>query len=399
MADNNYMEQLLKVLKGESTEMDMLAPKRELASLEGSASDTVSAVAPSTPAEAVQEQAQVQQIEQANTEAKSPHMQEKPSQPEEDEYQKLIKEYKETLMKKPQQAKGDEAMNWLTGIGQAANVINQAYNRPSPAVQYWGDAGMKRQEAEKAKSLADQEKLMNLVSKLKGTDKKDIYKLGDELVKVGADGKVTKLYGEKKAEPTFEEKEQKKFEIKQKLEDDKFRKDELKTTKEAISNVDEQIEKVRRTKKLLADLVKGGIVADTGPIDQYITGMSDEGQKLRQAFNDLSLTKMTKMFKGMSKAIDSDAERKMFEQSQASLSNYPSVNKAILDDLEKALESTKSKNLKYMNEDLLQAGATPLKNQQSQYSDAQERGIQRVMESNNVSRERAIKALKDAGKL
>ncbi len=157
----------------------------------------------------------------------------------------------------------------------------------------------------------------------------------------------------KKPKETFEEKERIKADIKQKLVDEKERKKELKTTKESIKNVDEQLEKIKRAKMLMADIVKKGNVVDTGPLDQYATGMTKEGQKLRQSFNDLSLDKMTKMFQGMSKAIDSDAERKMFEQSQASLSNYPDVNMEVLNNMEKALRSSKEKNIQYMQNDLM----------------------------------------------
>jgi hypothetical protein len=52
---------------------------------------------------------------------------------------------------------------------------------------------------------------------------------------------------------------------------------------------------------------------------------------------------MTKMFDGMSKAIDSDAERKFFMDSQAGLGLYPSTNRDILKDQLEALGEVEDK--------------------------------------------------------
>lgn len=154
----------------------------------------------------------------------------------------------------------------------------------------------------------------------------------------------------KEKELTWEEKQIKKAEIEEKLKDSKLKKEEENKTKASLDSIEEQIQKVRRAKQLLKELVKDSSIADTGPLDQYVTSATSRGQKLKQAFNDLSLDKMTKLFKGMSKAVDSDAERKMFEQSQASLSYYPDVNEEILNNLEKALLSSKQKNQTYLQE-------------------------------------------------
>jgi hypothetical protein len=325
------------------------------------------AVSIGTPANTIQrEPASVEPIEQVNEQAESPYMQEKPEPSYEEKLLDQMKQIRSESKADVKAAREDDRKRALyANIAKALGNIGAADVQRKAGVQ----VGLKPFQEAKVESTAkdvmadkraDIQALLDEYKIRKSgqpIDKKNIFKVGDDLVKVGDDGKVQKLYGqEKPKEPTFEEKEMVKAEVKQKLEDDKFKKKEIKTTKDAISNVDEQIEKVRRAKTLMKDLAKKGKFADTGPIDQYITGASDEGQKLRQAFNDLSLTKMTKMFKGMSKAIDSDAERKMFEQSQASLSNYPDVNLEILDNLEKALESSKAKNIRYMNEDLLGGG-------------------------------------------
>jgi len=111
----------------------------------------------------------------------------------------------------------------------------------------------------------------------------------------------------------------------------------------SLKDIDKQIDMVKKAAKMMQDSAKSGLT-DTGPLDQYLAPMGNQGQKLRQTFNEISLDKMTKMFAGMSKAIDSDAERKFFEQSQVSMGNYPEVNMGILKDTLKNLESLKAKS-------------------------------------------------------
>lgn len=177
---------------------------------------------------------------------------------------------------------------------------------------------------------------------------KDIYKVGDDLVRYNKEtGKADSVLDKSNntGKLNFKEKEETKSEINQK---ESMRKENIKTRKQAensVKDLDEQLLKVRRAKDLLEDLVKNSTFSDTGPIDQYTSGLTSRGQKLRQAFNDLSLDKMAKLFKGMSKAVDSDAERKMFEQSQASTSNFPDVNMDILKQMENSITSLKNKNI------------------------------------------------------
>ena len=52
----------------------------------------------------------------------------------------------------------------------------------------------------------------------------------------------------------------------------------------------------------------------------------------------------------MSKSVDSDAERRFFEQAQASMTKDPEVNKQILNDMLKNLQSLKSKSRDRLSE-------------------------------------------------
>lgn len=76
-----------------------------------------------------------------------------------------------------------------------------------------------------------------------------------------------------------------------------------------------------------------GSKAGTGPI-ATLGGLTkytdDELQAVDAQFKDLALSKMTKMFSGMSKAVDSDAERRAFEATAPSITNDDKVNAQIL---------------------------------------------------------------------
>lgn len=153
-----------------------------------------------------------------------------------------------------------------------------------------------------------------------------------------------KVAANKKDEPDWKEKEKYKADLKQGMVDKKEMDKETKAIKKSQDNLSEQLGRIKRARSLIAKMKKNKGLVDTGPLDQYAASFSEEGQELRQALNDLSLDKMSKLFQGMSKAVDSDAERKMFEQSQASMSNFPEVNIRVLESMEKGIRSLQNKN-------------------------------------------------------
>jgi len=53
--------------------------------------------------------------------------------------------------------------------------------------------------------------------------------------------------------------------------------------------------------------------------------LSQDAQNLEAKFRDINLKNMVSTFSGMSKAVDSDAERRAWESTQASLSNDDEV--------------------------------------------------------------------------
>jgi hypothetical protein len=74
-------------------------------------------------------------------------------------------------------------------------------------------------------------------------------------------------------------------------------------------------------------------VGGTGPIATlggFTKNFSESAQTLDSKFKNFSLDKMTKMFQGMSKAVDSDAERRAFEATAPSLTNDDDTNIKII---------------------------------------------------------------------
>lgn len=317
-----------------------------------------------------------QEIEQVNQEAKSPYLEESPErnpasdmQPEADmptldapktddpmdpraEYAKLIEQYKAKLAE-PDKKKETGVMDWISSAGQIADVFNTNRGFQSMGNKPWQDTTVEKAKAKKKEELSGMQNLQKMYQNYMGLDKKkaegkNIYKVGDQLVKIDEKGNAKVLHGKEKTkedEPTFEQKEKVKEEV-------GLRKENIKTRNQAektVSDLDSQLEKIKRAKDLLQNLVKDTTISDTGPIDQYTSPLTSKGQKLRQSFNDLSLEKMSKLFQGMSKAVDSDAERKMFEQSQASMGNYPDVNMDVLNQMEKSILSLKNKNKQLLN--------------------------------------------------
>jgi hypothetical protein len=155
----------------------------------------------------------------------------------------------------------------------------------------------------------------------------------------------------KAAEPTFEEKEDIKARKKEELQINKENRAVKEKLDPAISNLDKQIKHVDKALQLLVNPKTGTVKSDlTGPYDQYKASFTEEGQALKDALSNISLTEMTKAFAGMSKAIDSDAERAFFQAAQPSLEKYENVNVEVLKEMKANLESLKQKSKSKLQE-------------------------------------------------
>ena len=269
---------------------------------------------------------------------------------DQERYRDLISKY-EAIQKAPQQETdwGAALPDILAG---AHNIINYGQGSPQKNIKLGSiDAAKSSAAAKKKAELEGIQQLQGMLQKNIAMNKKKEMspyekaqieqKEKDRAAKEKAD--EVKTIKEKTKELAKLESVKREDETKNERILQKENRKNREAAEKSLKDIDKQIDMVKKGQKMLKESTKS-MISDTGPIDQYISPMSTQGQKLRQTFNEISLDKMTKMFAGMSKAIDSDAERKFFEQSQPSMGNYPEVNASVLADTLKNLESLKQKN-------------------------------------------------------
>jgi hypothetical protein len=155
----------------------------------------------------------------------------------------------------------------------------------------------------------------------------------------------------KESEPTFEEKESIKADVKEQKQIAKENRDVERKLEPAIDSIEKQLKNVDNALKLFIDEKTGEIKSGlTGPARQFISPYLEKGQKVENALNKISLSEMTQMFQGMSKAIDSDAERAFFQSAQPALKKYETVNVEVLREMKEKLESLRDKSKNKLQE-------------------------------------------------
>lgn len=109
---------------------------------------------------------------------------------------------------------------------------------------------------------------------------------------------------------------------------------------ESIPALESQLQNIKEAKAMLMDNPQTGKTGvATGPVDQYYSKFTKEGQTLEKKLNKISLDTMVKMFSGMSKAVDTNAERAQFQSTQPQMRDYQDVNIDTLTKLENSINS------------------------------------------------------------
>ena len=335
------------------SEEDRYAPLKDLLSGGGFGEQSEQNMSVGDPASFPEEE-----VEEVNKEAKSPYLESKSPKEElsyEEKLLKQLRDVRESSKSDIEKAREDDKKRGLyANLASALGSIGASEIQRKAKV----DAGIRPYKPVAVDSTVDDvmaERKADIQSLLdeykikkagKPKDFKNIYKVGDQLVRVGEDGKAEKIFGvEGEKEPSFEEKETIKAQVKDKVSQAKENRKIREQAIKSIDNVDDQIKSVEKAINVLDSATKSGLT-DTGPIDQFAGKLSGKGQRLEQALNQVSLDKMVKMFSGMSKAIDSDAERAFFQSAQPSMGKYPSENKKILEDMLNRLRSIKNREIK-----------------------------------------------------
>lgn len=125
--------------------------------------------------------------------------------------------------------------------------------------------------------------------------------------------------------------------------------EERKIAEKSVGNIEDQLKKVDEAIKRFES--HKGIMPLTGPLGYgAVRGeLPGEGQVIRNLLQGLTLDVMTKMFEGMSKAIDSDAERKFFEQSQVGMTLTPETNLKVLKDMRERMTNLVEKEKNFIS--------------------------------------------------
>lgn len=135
---------------------------------------------------------------------------------------------------------------------------------------------------------------------------------------------------------SFEEKEKIKIALR---EDKDLRKENREVNRNLVAGekkLKQALDNLETLKKDYKKFSKDALL--TGPALGNLASLGEEESKMNARLKENALEEMGRMFEGMSKAVDSDAERRFFEQSQMSLTNRKEANAAIID---QRIEKTK----------------------------------------------------------
>lgn len=162
--------------------------------------------------------------------------------------------------------------------------------------------------------------------------------------------------------PSFEEKENIKANVKEKFQTNKENREIKESIEKALPTVNDQIKNVKEA----LNLIEKSSVIGTGPLDQYVAGTTPKGQLLKKALGNIQLDTLVTKFQGMSRAIDTETDRKFFQETQPSMSNFESTNKAMLADILQRLEGIKKKSEQKLNDISSQDNSFSTKKQNQQ---------------------------------
>ena len=388
------------------------------------------------------------------------------------------REQMEGLLKKYEEAKiahgeRQEVADWSTAASSVASTLDKYSARPVglEAQQFSAGKGPELNDISKEASLKDlgiekKDPLMDLRRRklMADIDKTGRTNAGDPLLdskRRKLEAEINKLNRTKDGDPLADLKKQKleaqisKLKSKgsakltefDKTLDKKQAAEFAKTSTQAkTSGMNDSL--LDDTMKSFLDYSRSSKAGGTGPIASGFgikKYLDEDTEKLDAKFKTVGFDKLTKMFAGMSKAIDSDAERAAFEATQPSIKNDDLTNASIIlgaqavnlrnkaearaqadwikgnDNLREyvspvmekptsvlvspegkleLVDREQTEEMKSNGYITLDERAKSLVNDNGgQYSPTKEAGITKFMEKNNLSRDAAIKVLVKAGRL
>lgn len=271
-----------------------------------------------------------------------PKSKKKPELDVQSKYEQLLAE-----LEKPAKREEYGGPSWGAGLADSLATLSNIYNyaqgdKPmfKPSAMASERARFDKQQATQSASAKDNIKrraeILKQLQDLKGGGMTAYQKASLDLRKKEHEAKQ-----KSKSDLTWEQKEAKKADIKSSVQEKKENREIRNDAKSALDALEQQEKTINEALKMLEE---DGVA--TGPLDQYYSKFTAKGQTLEKKLNNLALDKMVKMFAGMSKAIDSDAERAFFQSTVPSMGDYERVNIETLRDLRDTIQKLKAKTNK-----------------------------------------------------
>lgn len=297
-------------------------------------------------------------VQEINKEAESPYQQTKSERTAQavkndelslqDKYKALMDQYEKEQKKEVEQPGVMDALpDILTGlynIGVRANPTGLRELKMPNSVEKARQRSQ-GQKAQKLQSIDNTRKMVKDLMQLQNQQGKvkNTYKVGDQIVERQDDGSFKPVFTAPKTEElTLQQKEETKAEAKAGAQERKENREERRLAVKALPKLNQKLKQIEAARKALNKYDKSlNPGKGTGFFQGMIPTTSKEGQSVQANFNKLALDEMATIFSGMSKAIDSDAERAFFEKTQPSMSNDESVNRELLANLESRLIQNK----------------------------------------------------------
>ncbi len=226
------------------------------------------------------------------------------------------------------------------GLGKVADMFATSPEIASDITQK--REAMMKQYAELAKGERSQAQLDAQKEMAKGVDLRTRELARDENeTKLRAAGiKASGKASGKGEQPSFEEKEKIKASVKEQFQVGKENRELKKQLEPAIATVDDQIKNVKDA----ISLINKSKISGTGPLDQYFASITPEGQLLKKSLGNIQLDTLVTKFQGMSRAVDTETDRKFFQETQPNMGNFETTNKKMLGDILKRLEGVKERS-------------------------------------------------------
>lgn len=243
-----------------------------------------------------------------------------------------IKRYEDEL-NKPQEE--NQAMNWLTAIGQASRGLKKAGRKDLGKVEYWGDKQKASQVESKNQKLNNLQKLQNLYSQYQNSQTKDGISALDQ-AKLDQSERALKLK-EKMANLKSKTSPKKKN---SKLEDEREKAiaKRFATLEEEVPN---KLATIDEAKFIMNEIEKGNIGTGPGSALAGTVGsfFNTEESSLKERLDSLAEKAARAQLKANGETRPTDADVEGMKRAMFNLSNTEATNMEKLQDFIKQQES------------------------------------------------------------